>query len=631
MARLSRRFELALVLGLCISAAGVLASVAGAVPAADRVARLEPAASIAPSAATVAAAVPTTAPATSTSLTGTPCVGGLAGDYPCESVDLLAHLPLATFSSPAPDNGNDCWGWTDPLTGIEYAIATYSNGTAFVDISDPLNPVHVGFLPTHNTETLWRDVKTYADHAFIVSEASGHGMQVFDLTQLRTVTNPPVTFAETAHYDGVGNVHNIVINESTGFAYAVGANQCSGGLHMIDIRDPQNPTFAGCFSADGYTHDAQCVSYHGPDTEHRGSEICFACNEDTITIVDVTDKQNPVQLSRFTYPDVAYVHQGWLTDDHVYFIQDDELDEWSFSVGTTTYSWDVTDLDNPVLAGAREAATPAIDHNQYTRGQLIYQANYTAGMRILDLDGVATGTLVESAYFDTHPAGDQVDFDGAWSVYPYFASGVVIINTMDEGLFIVRPSINQSPLCDAGGSYDGAAGAAVQFDASGSTDPEGPITSYAWDFGDGNTGDGPTPMHGYADEGDYVVVVCVTDASGDESCCGTTASIQAATAVGEVASPAPRQATLHQNQPNPFNPTTRIAFELAEPGHVALRIVDAGGRSVRTLLAGEMHAGSYAVEWDGRDHSGRPVHSGVYLYRLEVDSRVVSRKMVLAK
>ncbi|RMF55459.1 MAG: choice-of-anchor B family protein, partial [Bacteroidetes bacterium] len=290
------------------------------------------------------------------SLTGarTPCVGGSAGGFACQNVDLVARLVSADLGGGSGVDLNDIWGWTDPVTGVEYALVGLENGTAFVDLSDPENPVFVGHLPTHSFSSLWRDIKVYQDHAFIVSEASGHGMQVFDLTQLRSVTTPPVTFSETAHFGGVGNTHNIVINEETGFAYLVGStfggqNLCGGGLYMVDIRIPAQPAFAGCFGGDGYTHDAQCVVYHGPDTEHVGKEICFASNEDTITIVDVTDKSRPVMISRTGYAQSSYTHQGWLTEDHSHFLLDDELDESSFGLNTTTRIWDVSDLDDPVL------------------------------------------------------------------------------------------------------------------------------------------------------------------------------------------------------------------------------------------------------------------------------------------
>lgn len=133
-------------------------------------------------------------------------------------------------------------------------------------------------------------------------------MQVYDLTNLRGLS-PGSTITATNHYGEMGNTHNIVANEDTGFLYAVGTSTCRGGLHMIDVNDPRNPKYAGCFSDDGYTHDAQCVVYNGPDESYQGREICFCYNEDTLTIVDVEDKNAPKMLSREPYDGSKYTHQ----------------------------------------------------------------------------------------------------------------------------------------------------------------------------------------------------------------------------------------------------------------------------------------------------------------------------------
>ncbi len=367
----------------------------------------------------------------------TPCEAGMAGIFPCDKVDLLSHLPLAQIGG---GGGNDSWGWTDPDDGSEYAIMGRTTGTSFVDITDPENPVYLGNLPSHTGSSTWRDIKVYSNHAFIVSDANGsHGMQVFDLTQLRDVAAPPVTFTETAHYDEVGSAHNIAINEATGYAYIIGGD-CSGGLHMVNIQNPTSPTFAGCYAADGYTHDTQCVVYNGPDTEHQGKEMCFSSNEDTLTITDVTDKSNPILIAREPYVGSAYSHQGWLTEDQAHFLLDDELDEGGGAM-TATYIWDLADLDNPVNTGVFNGTTTAIDHNQYVKGDYTYQANYRAGLRIVDITDVENANLSEVAYFDIYPANNNASFSGSWSNYPYFPSGNVIISGMGEGLFVVRPNL----------------------------------------------------------------------------------------------------------------------------------------------------------------------------------------------
>jgi choice-of-anchor B domain-containing protein len=377
-------------------------------------------------------------------MSGLACEGGMAGIYPCQNVDLLSLMPLAQIGG---GNGNDSWGWTDPLTGEEYAIMGRTNGTAFVNISDPLNPIYLGNLPTQTANSTWRDIKVYNNHAFIVSEATNHGMQVFDLTQLRGQTAPPpLPFAATAHYAQFGPAHNIAINEETGFAYVIGARNvalsCAGGLHMINIQNPTSPTFAGCFSADGYTHDTQCVLYNGPDTAYQGREVCFNSNENTVTIVDVTNKQSPVMLARQGYAGVGYTHQGWLTEDQRYLLVDDELDESQQGHNTRTYIWDVADLTSPTLMGFYQSPAAAIDHNQYVVGNYSYQANYRAGLRILNTANIANSLVTQAGYFDIYPLNDNPNFNGAWSVYPFFDSGVVIVSGIEQGLFMVKPNLH---------------------------------------------------------------------------------------------------------------------------------------------------------------------------------------------
>ena len=171
---------------------------------------------------------------------------------------------------------NSLWGWTDPESGIEYALIGADNGIAFYDLSTPDQPRYVGKLPTTagTGSSIWRDVRVYANHAFVISDSNpGHGLQVFDLAHLRGVTTPQ-TFAEDGHYSGFGSSHTISINEATGFASIAGADivcpgdSGHGGLQLLDIHDPDVPAFAACVNDAGYTHESQCWVYSGPDTEH---------------------------------------------------------------------------------------------------------------------------------------------------------------------------------------------------------------------------------------------------------------------------------------------------------------------------------------------------------------------------
>jgi choice-of-anchor B domain-containing protein len=393
-------------------------------------------------------------------------VDGMAGSFPCASIDLLSFVSLPDLGSSGA--GNDIWGWTDS-EGNEFAIAGCADGSSFVDVTNPEAPVVLGFLPTTTVPSSWRDMKIYKNYVYIGAEAANHGMQCFDMTQLTTAAKAyrqsaaasisrNVTaeghvklnnvFEATYLYTEFGSSHNIVVNEDSGFLYAVGTKTCRGGLHVVDIQDPADPQFVGCFDEDGYTHDAECVIYKGPDTEYTGHEICFNYNEDTLTIVDVTHKDAMKMIARYGYEGASYTHQGWLNADQTHLVLDDELDEQQYAPldgHTRTMVWDVSKLDSPALVNNFYSKEQSIDHNQYWHNGMSYQANYCAGLRILDASDLGGKDMTELAYFDVSPECDTAVFSGSWSNFPYFASGNIIVQSIEKGLFVVKPHDSVKP------------------------------------------------------------------------------------------------------------------------------------------------------------------------------------------
>lgn len=378
--------------------------------------------------------------------------GGGNGGYASNNIQLQSHLWLNEIGNLNVSNiiGNDVWGWTDSSSGREFALMGLTNRTSFIEVTNPTAPVYLGSLRTTEGtgNRAWRDVKVYNDQAYIVSDNNGaHGMQVFDLTQLLTAsessTTSPHYFSSVGVYDGFEEAHNVFVNEDSGYAYVVGSpDVADGGLHVMDLNGGTNgamPTFVGNFSADGYTHDTQVVNYIGPDTDYAGQEIAFNSNEDTLTIVNVSDKSNMTQLSRVGYQGSEYSHQGWLSEDQQFFFMDDELDERraDSKVHTRTRVWDVSDLDNPLYLGYHEGVETTIDHNMYVKGDFIYQANYTSGFRMLKINDASTLDLEEWGYFDTYFADNDVTFNGAWSVFPFFDSGTILVSDRQNGLFVL--------------------------------------------------------------------------------------------------------------------------------------------------------------------------------------------------
>lgn len=361
-----------------------------------------------------------------------------SGGYPCDNVELLDVEPLSDLGGGA--NGNDCWGWVDHETGREIAIFGRSNGTSFIDVTDPTDMKYFANLPTATSASLWRDIKVYGEYAYIVSEAGDHGLQIVHMPNLMGLSTDEVTtISPDGYYSGFGNAHNIMINEETGYAYPIGTNTFNGGLHVLDLNDPLNPELVGAYDG-AYSHDIHPIVYNGPDQDYAGKEVVVCFNGyNGISIVNAQDKSDIQLISQVSYAQSGYTHQGWVGDNHRFCYFNDELDESNFGNNTRTYIMDIEDLDAPEIIGYFEAPVESVDHNMYIIGDKMYQSNYLSGLRVLDVSDAATGTLELVGYFDTNPESDAPSFNGTWSNYPYFPSGNIGVSTFTH-FFMLRPS-----------------------------------------------------------------------------------------------------------------------------------------------------------------------------------------------
>ncbi len=379
---------------------------------------------------------------------------------------------------------SDIWGWTSPDTGDEYAIVGTTSGVAFVRVTDgadpgaDFGPEFLGIVPTTDFGTIrnfWWDIKTFNNHAYWTTEVNEAGVAIFNLLRLdgmRAV--PPGTFiVEDARFgdDGPGGyvrAHNIAINEDTGRAYLIGVTQdglTDDAITILDLNgDPLAPEEIGAI--DGNTspgngvdsHDAQVVSYKGPDSNHVGKEILinFNGNERNIQIWDVTNPANPLLISVLTYPGASFTHQGWLTEDQAFILAGDEGDEEEglknpkdpdLPDKARTYIIDARDLDAPMAVGLFDSPVANIDHNLFVKGDKVYQAHYIAGVRVLQIENMSSGgiELREIAHMDTEPRIPQnhINFNinrfvGPWGVYPFFDSGKIIASDGLNGLVIMK-------------------------------------------------------------------------------------------------------------------------------------------------------------------------------------------------
>lgn len=345
-------------------------------------------------------------------------VSPAVAQYQSKNVKLLAHMPLSTFGA---SHAFDCWGYVSD-SGREYALIGLSNGTGFVEITDPANPVVVKHIALSNGG---KDMKVYKHYVYV-----SHDRGPFQIIDVGEIDNGVVNVVTVIQM----GTHNIAINEESGYLYLARG----GPMVVMSLEDPVDPFSVGVWNSE--THDAQIVSYHeGP---YAGREIAFvyAGWSNNLDIVDVTNKSSMKLLSRTGYSGSGYTHQGWLTDDRRYLYMDDELDEINGDASTTrTLIWDVSDLAKPVLVNEVTNGLRATDHNQYYHKGFLHQANYKSGYRIWDASDPVNP--VEVGFFDTYPPNDDNGYDaGAWNAYPFFPSGTVIVSDKTGGLFILDPS-----------------------------------------------------------------------------------------------------------------------------------------------------------------------------------------------
>ena len=330
-------------------------------------------------------------------------------------------MPISSFM--VPSELNDIWGWVDSA-GNEYAIVGMNDGTSIIDLSDPLSPQEVLFVPGMNS--IWRDIKTYGNYAYVTTEAM-NGLLIIDLSNLPDSAN-----TNTYLYTGPSNAqwqraHNIYIDDR-GYAYIFGANRGSGGAIILDLnQDPTQPVEIADIN-NWYVHDGMV----------KGDTLFLANgNNSLFSVWDVSNPSTPVLLAQ--NPTVGfYSHNIWSSDDgnYIYTTEEDN--------GGHLSEFNITDLNNIDLTDKIQAepGNNIMPHNAFYINDYIVNSYYTTGIQIFDVQ--SKGNIVNVGHFDTSPNFSGPGSNGCWGVYPYLPSGIIIASDIENGFFVLDPDYKRA-------------------------------------------------------------------------------------------------------------------------------------------------------------------------------------------
>jgi choice-of-anchor B domain-containing protein len=525
-------------------------------------------------------------------------------------VTLVARFYQPHSISPSGTAYSALWGWVAP-DGHEYALLGACGGTSIVDLdSEPLR--EVAFIPGPETQICYREIKTYKQYAYVVSEG-GSGVQIIDLSGLPQRATLVKEFRYTQPGTGYSILTSHTITQADGYLYLNGSSHWDGaGVLIFSLRnDPTTPEYVGEFQPE-YVHD----SYVRNDTMYAASILAGG----GLHIVDVRDKSNPRSLGKIVYAGSG-THNAWASLDGRYAFTTDEIN----STPKTMKVWDLSQLPNSVKVAEYVAEPGGVIHNVRGRGRYVYVAHYASGMRVVDVHDPRNP--VEVGFFDTsvRPTGGYI---GCWDVYPYFSSGRWIGSDMDSGLFVCRfdgLAPRSTPRLLAPSNASTANGrpmfrwtaAAKQSDDPHTYELRLNSSQQSYGFRTRDTLFQPATVLA---AGTYEWSVAVVDEF-TEVHSPDAFSLQISSTTGNVLG------RLEQNAPNPVLRRTSIPFVIGEPEVVSLTVYNMLGQKVGILIDQQPRgAGWHEVELDASQ-----IPSGVYFYRLSTDRFEETRKLIILR
>jgi choice-of-anchor B domain-containing protein len=503
------------------------------------------------------------------------------------NMEILGHLPYT-------QELNDVWGYVDEQDN-EYALVGVYDGLSIVDVTDPENPVEIFFGP--GPESIWRDIKTWGDYAYVSNE-SGGGIYIVDLSPL-----PGGSITTTANFTGSAypfqTIHNLYIDE-TGKLYIFGANNGSGGAIICDLtQDPMNPVELGRFN-DYYLHDGMA----------RGDTLWGAAiYQGVLAAIDVSDPANTVIMGTVSTPS-NFTHNTWVSNDGTHVFTTDEVS--SGYIG----AYNVTDPANMFETDRIRSSTGSsvIPHNVHVYDDFLVTAYYADG--IVVHDAKYPDKLFEVAFYDTSPNYSGSGYNGSWGAYPFLPSGVILASDIEEGLYILDIEYIRAAFLE--GVVTSEATGAPLFNAEVEILGTGLATQTAFD----GTYEFGTILSGtfdveFSKPGYITQVLTDVDIINGEI---TMADAALETLAVGINNPEKGSGPL-SIFPNPFIEETTVQYHLSENiGKIQFSVIN---------LLGERVGVFNLVDKEGSLRFGNELSSGVYLLVLEGSNGVIKTEKIV--
>jgi choice-of-anchor B domain-containing protein len=545
-----------------------------------------------------------------------------------QRIQLLGNLNIPHGVSGNVNHFSSCWGWVSP-DGREYALLGTCNGTSIIDLnSDSLREIQ--FIPGVFASYCLREMKTYKQYAYIVTEGGG-GTQIVDLSGLpdTAILVKNFIYRDSSNSTTKHTTYSHTVTISDGYLYLNGSRgwKPTGGAVIFSLRnDPTNPEFISALS-DHYFHD----TYVRNDTMYASSTTSGGGGG--LFIVDVRDKSSPDTLGKISYTGSG-THNSWLSLDGKYVFTADEI-------GTTQHNmkvWDISNFSAYQQVTSWHGEPTSIVHNVHGRGNYIYVAHYKAGMYVVDVHN-PTNPVTEGFYDSYNPVTDEIasPFAGCWGVYPYFPSGRWIGSDMQTGLYLFSfDSLKSRERVQLLMPENKAVTAPLNFwwtsAASQTEDPHVYDLYVSSDVVDTivTTKDTSFTFSSFPnlrDNQPFTWFVIVRDEFTEVSSTDTFHFTHIDPLGISNREDRISEFQLKQNYPNPFNPITKIVFELSTVSQVSLKIYNSLGEEVFTLLDEEtLSAGKQEVYFNA---SGLP--SGTYYYSIRTPQLTETKQMLFLK